>query len=136
MQKQGLLSVTFADDWYLQGAMKEQCNQNVNTTINWLTSSGFTIHTKNSVLEPVQSIEFLGFLIGSTTMWVKINTDKSKIVLIKIETFLTNPQPKTRDLASVIGSLVSLFPTMPFGKLCYRNLEKENILALKTKKRN
>ena len=58
--KQGLLSVTFLGDSYLQGATKSQCNQNVNATINLLTSLRFTIHTKKSVLEPVQSIDFLG----------------------------------------------------------------------------
>ena len=101
-----------------------------------LTSLGFTIRTKKSVLEPVQSIELLGFVVDSTTMSVKINTDKSKIILNEIETFLSNLQPKIRDLASVIGSLVSLLPAMPFGKLYYRNLEKEKILALKAKKGN
>ena len=44
--KQELLPVTLVDNSYLQGATKEQCNQNVNATINLLTSLGFTIHTK------------------------------------------------------------------------------------------
>ena len=37
----------------------------------------------------------------------------------------------TRQLASVIGSCISLFPTLPLGKLHYRNLEKEKTKALK-----
>ena len=48
LRKQGLLPVTFVDDSYLQGAKKEQCNQNINATIirfaNLLTSLGFTTH--------------------------------------------------------------------------------------------
>ena len=74
-QKQGLLSVTYFDDSYLQDTTKEQCNQNVNATINLLISLGFTDYTKKSVLEPAQSIEFLGFVIDSITMSLKINTD-------------------------------------------------------------
>ena len=54
----------------------------------------------------------------------------------KIGTFLSNLQPKIRDLASVIGTLVSLFPAMSFGKLYYRNLEKKKIVAPKPKKGN
>ena len=130
------MSVTFGDDSYLQGATKEQCNQNVNATINLLTSLGFTIHTKKSVLEPVPSIELLGFAIGSTPMPVKIKTGKSKIILNKVETFLSNFPHKIRDLASVFGTLVSLFPAMPFVKLYCRNFEKEKILSLKAKKGN
>ena len=52
-------------------------------------------------------------------MPVKINTDKSKIILNKIETFLRNLQPRIRDLAYVIGTLASLVLAMPFGKLYY-----------------
>ena len=58
LRKQGLLSVTFIDDSYLQGATKEQCNQYVNATINLLTTLGFTINTKKSVLEQVRSLNF------------------------------------------------------------------------------
>ena len=54
---------------------------------NLLAPLWFTIHTKKSVLEPVQFIEFIGFFIGSTAMSVKINRDKSKIILNKIEIF-------------------------------------------------
>ena len=54
----------------------------------------------------------------------------------KVETFLSNLQLKIRDLAFVIDTLVSLFTGMPFGKLYYRNLEKEQILVLKGKKGN
>ena len=58
LRKQGLLSVTFVDGSYMQGATKEQCNQYVNATINLLTTLGFTIYTKKSVLEQVRSLNF------------------------------------------------------------------------------
>ena len=66
--KQGLLSVTFVDDSYLQGATKIQSNQNVNATINLRTSLGLTIHYKQSVSEPAQSTAFLGSIIYSITL--------------------------------------------------------------------
>ena len=94
----------FIDDSYLQGATKEQCNQNVNATINLLISLGFTIHTKKSGVEPAQSIKFLGFVIIFTTMSVKINADKSKNMLNKIETFPSNLPPKITALVSVNGT--------------------------------
>ena len=92
------------------------------------TTFGFTIHSKKLVFQPAQSIEFFVFVIDSTKMTVKINTDKSKTILNilnKTETFLRNFQPKIRDFASVIDTLVPLFPSMSFGKLWYRNLENE-----------
>ena len=108
-----------ADDSYLQGGTKEQCNQSYNAKINLLTLLGFTILIKKSVLESAQSIGFLGFVIGSTA------------VSVKIDTFRSNLQARITDLASAIDTLTSLFRAMPFGKLYCRNLEKEKILALK-----
>ena len=69
-------------------------------------------------------------------MSVKIKADKSKIVLNKTETFLSNLQSKITDLTSVIGTLASLFPAMTSGKLYHRNLEKTKMLAVKDKKGN
>ena len=123
-RKQGLLLIAFADDSYLQGGTKEQCNQSYNAKINLLTLLGFTILIKKSVLESAQSIGFLGFVIGSTA------------VSVKIDTFHSNLQARITDLASAIDTLTSLFRAMPFGKVYCRNLEKEKILALKANKGN
>ena len=56
-------------------------------------------------------------------MTVKINPDKAKVILKKIKDFLDESKPTVRSLASVISTLVSLFPTMAYGKLYYRNLD-------------
>lgn len=69
-------------------------------------------------------------------MSVKINGDKSKNILNKIETFLSNLQPKITGVAPVNGTLAPLFPTMTSGKLYHRNLEKKKILAVKDKIEN
>ena len=53
--------------------------------------------------------------------------------MLKIRTFLQNPSPTIRKLASVVGSVISIFPTIPLGKLHYRALEKEKIPSLKEK---
>ena len=49
--------------------------------------------------------------------------------LVKFQ--LENKSPTIRELDSVIGSVISLFPAIPFGKLNYRALEKDKTNALK-----
>ena len=131
LRKQGFISVIFVDDPYLQGSTRGECLENVHKTVNLLASLGFTIHKEKSVLEPTQCIEFLGFIINSADMTVKINPKKSQIIIEKIKNFLDHKKPTTRQLASVIGSCISLFPALPLGKMHYRNLEKEKTKALK-----
>ena len=62
-------------------------------------------------------------------MSVKLNIYKSKTILNKILTFLTNLKPKIRVLVSLFGSLCILAN-------CPRYLEKEKILPHKAKKGN
>ena len=69
-------------------------------------------------------------------MTVKINPKKSQIIIEKIKNFLDHKKPTTRQLASVIGSCISLFPALPLGKMHYRNLEKEKTKALKLRQGN
>ena len=95
---------------YLQRRTRGECLGNVHKTVSLLASLGFTIHKEKPVLEPTQCIEFLGFLINSAEMAVKINPKKSQIIIEKIKNFLDHKKPKTRQLASVIGSYISLFP--------------------------
>ena len=43
----------------------------------------------------------------------------------------SDPSPSIRELASVIGPIISLLPAIPFLKLHYQNLEKEKTEFLK-----
>ena len=99
LRKQGHLSVVFVDDSYLQADTEQECIKNINAIVNILTMLGFTIHDRKSVLILTQKIEFLGFLIDST--------------------------PTMQQLSSIIGSVISLFPAIPLGRLHYRALERE-----------
>ena len=64
-------------------------------------------------------------------MTLSITKGKTEAIILKIRKFLENKSPTIRELASVIGSVISLFPAIPFGKLHYRALEKDQTNALK-----
>ena len=125
LRQEGHLSVTFVDDFYLQGDTEQECMNNIKATVDLLLKLGFIVHEKKSVLKPTQKIEFLGFIIDSNSMTIEINREKAEHILLKIRKFLQNPSPTIRKLASVVGSVISIFPAIPLGKLHYRALEKE-----------
>ena len=58
-------------------------------------------------------------------MAISKNKDRSMHMILKIKNLLSNPSSSTRKLASVTGSLISIFSAIPFAKLRYRNLENE-----------
>ena len=94
-------------------------------------SLGFAIHEGKSILNPTQEIEFLGFVFNLVTMPISITKGKTEAIIFKMRRFLENKFPTIRELASVIGSVISLFPSIQFGKLHYRALEKDKTNALK-----
>ena len=115
LRQKGHLSVVFVDDSYLKG--ETECLEAVEAAIALLEYLGFTIHEAKSILKPTQRIEFLGFIIDSTKITVTISKEKMIAITNKIKKLMTIKFPKIRQLASVIGSVISLFPAVPSGKI-------------------
>ena len=114
----------------MQGDTETECLRNVEAKTALLEHLGFTIHEAKSILKPSQQIEFLSFIIDSTKMTVTISKDKMIAITNKIKKLMAATFPTVRRLASVIGSVISLFPAVPLGKLHYRALEKTKLLLL------
>ena len=130
-RQQDYMSVITVDDSYLKGDTNQEWLQNIEATVSLLESSGFAIREGRSILNPTQEIEFLGFVFNSVTMTISITKGKTEAIILKIRRFLRHKSPTIRELTSVIGSVISLFPAIPFCKLHYRTLEKDKTNALK-----
>ena len=65
LRSKGHVTVGYIDDSYLQGDTYEECNQNVQDTVNLFGKLGFLPHPEKSVFEPTQKITFLGFVINN-----------------------------------------------------------------------
>ncbi|KAM9974020.1 hypothetical protein ACTFIR_009362 [Dictyostelium discoideum] len=66
------------------------------------------LNLENSVLEPTQSITFLGFQIDSISMKLLVPKEKKKSVIKEIRNFLKLDCCSPRKLAGLKGKLVSL----------------------------
>ena len=64
-------------------------------------------------------------------MTVTINKEKMIAITNKIKKLMAITFSTIRQLASVIGSVISLFPAVPLEKLHYRAFDKEKTVALK-----
>ena len=73
-----------------------------------------------------QCIEFLGFLLDSASMMVRLTSPKRDKLVQMCQKFLQPNKLNTiRQVASLIGSLVSSFPRIEFGPLHYLALEAD-----------
>ena len=131
LRRKGHESVVFVDDTYLQGDNFEDCRQNGISTMNLLRQLGFKIQNEKSVLIPTPSIQFLGFILNSICMRISLSHEKSANIKEYIIHILAQSKITIRELASVIGKIVACFPAFLYGKMHYRNLEKQKLMNLK-----
>ena len=81
LQLKGHVSSAYIDDSCLQGSTYETCLQNIKDTVTLMDSLGLTVHPEKSVLVPTQEIIFLGFLLCSITMTIRLTPDRCQAVI-------------------------------------------------------
>ncbi len=136
LRMQGHTCMGHIDDSLLIAPTYEDCMCNINATVELFTKLGFVVHPDKSVFTPTQVIEFLGFILNSLTMLVTLSPTKAAKVHDACQGLLNSKHVTIRDVAHVIGLLVSSFPAVQYGELYYRRLEINKINALKANQGN
>jgi len=78
----GIRLVIYMDDMLLMASSKQTLTEHVQLSIYLLENLGFIINSRKSILCPSQEIEFLGMLLNSSTMEIKLPGEKIKKPII------------------------------------------------------
>ena len=130
LRKLGHIITGYIDDTLLIGPSLEDTKLAISDTVKLLSQLGFVIHPKKSVFQPTHEITYLGFIINSSSMKIKLTLDKCSEIKSICNILVNKPSPSIQLVASCIGKLVAAFPGVRFGPLHYRELEKNKTLAL------
>lgn len=131
LRSQGFLSAAFVDDCYLQGCSVDDCQNNIDNTVNLFESLGFVVHDVKSVLVPTTKLRYLGFCLNSEEMIVTLPEERALKIKKACVGLRSKKRCTIRELAQVIGQLVAAFPAAQWGPLFYRKLECDKAAALK-----
>ena len=136
LRSEGYLSVIYVDDCYLQGDSFTKCAENVIRTIDILESLGFYIKIEKSEIIPKRQVTFLGVIIDSLHMTITLTNEKKQKHL-KLYTAARLAHTLTiRELTKLIRNLVASMEAVPYGRLFYRQLERDKIKSLQHNKGN
>ena len=127
----GVLIIVYIDDIILLADDPKTLIEHIHQTLTLFTSLGFTINQEKSQLVPSQEVPFLGFILGSLTMTVSMKSDKAEKVKTAICQLLKKEKPLVREVASVVGLMVSCFPGVKYVPLYYCALENDKTDVLK-----
>jgi hypothetical protein len=78
LRKQGIRLIIYLDDILLMASTAETLSHHVALTVALLELLGFVVNYQKSQLNPVQSLEFLGFQINSVTFQISLPKRQSK----------------------------------------------------------
>ena len=133
LRQQGFIVIMYLDDGFTCAPTCEQCKENICYIMHTFSYYGFIIHPKKSAPVPSQRVGSLGFYIDSVAMTVSLPTEKIERAIHLCSSVLFDRQKQftIQYLAQIIGTLISLFPACPLGRLYYRSLERLKITALR-----
>ena len=131
LRKQGHQSIGYIDDSFLQGDTLDDCRSNVLATSKLFSDLGFVIHPEKSVLTPSKTLVFLGFVLDSSNMRVSLTQDKALKLQTACRDIVKRERIVIREVAKLLGLMVSSLPGVQHGQLFYRSIENDKIIALK-----
>ena len=101
-----------------------------------LGNLGFVVHPEKWVFVPSKGIEYLGFMINSVNMAVRLTTKKKRKIFDLCQEVLVKEYVSIRLVSKLLGKFTSSFQAIKYGQLHYRDLERLKTKALKINKGN
>ena len=121
----------YLDDSLLIGTSREECVKNITDTAKIFIDLGFTVHKNKSVLSPTNEIEYLGHVLNSLSMTIRLTENRLSKLRSTCHECLQAECITIRFLAKLIGLMVAAFLAIPYGRLYYRALDNLKTKSLK-----
>jgi len=107
LRKIGVRLIIYLGDILFMAERKQLAIQHAQLVSTTLENLGFVVNYEKSVLIPSPQMEFLGFLVDSTTMTLALPGEKIRKIQREYQKALTVSSLTLRKLASLIGFLNS-----------------------------
>lgn len=115
----GILTTIYIDDCLVMADSREKLMDDVRYVVSTLDQLGFTINMEKSEFRPSHKIEFLGFVLDSSDMTIKLTQGKA----VKIKKLGLQDEMSIRDLAVFIGNVVAAGDSVRWAPLIFKYLE-------------
>ena len=132
----GIKASMYIDDLLLIDKCSGKLTRSLHYTMELLHSLGFTVNKKKSVLTPTKKIRHLGFVINSVDMNLSLPKEKISNLQNFTNEILTEKEITIRKVAQLTGLLVSCCKGAMWGRMFYRDIDRDKALALKTNRGN
>ena len=124
LRTRGISLIIYLDDLFIAAGTYIDCLNHAKQVISLLESLGFRINYEKSIIIPTQKLEFLGFIIDSTSMSLALQVGKIQSIKSSARKLLrTKGTISIRQLSRFIGLCTSAKYAVPQAPLHYRSLQ-------------
>ena len=109
--------LAFLDDWLILASSQSLCRSHTTFMLNLCTDLGFLLNQKKSDLEPKQQFQYLGMYFDTVTWKVSPSPDRISRLQTSLAKLESLDQAPARQIAALLGSMESLAPLLPLGRL-------------------
>jgi len=131
LRRQGIRLVIFLDDMLVLAQSKEDLETQMDQIIQLFSLLGFSINHDKSQLNPTQQIQFLGFIVDSQDLMIRLTQEKTEQLVETCRIVREQATPSVQDLARLIGRMTATIPAIFQAPLRYRNLQRLKICTLR-----
>ena len=129
-EKHGLVLTAYLDDLLLVASTPQKLLSAIDLTQNMLRSLGYHISLQKSAIVPSHTVQFLGVIIDSRTMSVRLPQQKIETIKDTILENLQQPVTSIRKFATLVGKLTATLPANRYGQVFLKHLEMAKTKAL------
>ena len=122
-QSRGIRIHQYLDDWLIRAPTKESCHQGTRSLLALCQELGWIINLQKSELEPKQTFEFVGYKYDLSQGLVLPTQNRWESILQKLESILSKPSCRVRELMSLIGLLTATEKQVSLGRLHMRPIQ-------------
>ena len=130
LRELGVRCVIYIDDMLNHGGIARYTTERHNRS-KLLEALGFTVNYNKSITEPTQEIEYLGVILDTTSMELKLPGEKLKKIRLEAGKIARGAEPLTaRILSRLIGKMNAASQVVPPAPLFYHHLQRALSQAL------
>ena len=124
LRRRGLRVASYIDDWLLSADSAQEAVRHTNQVVLHMTSLGFTINHKKSVMVPTRSIDFIGIALDSVSYTARLSQERIDAFLRCVALFRTGLRVPFRTCLRMAGLMASAISLVRLGRLHMRPFQR------------
>ncbi|XP_049322641.1 uncharacterized protein LOC125782478 [Astyanax mexicanus] len=124
LRANGIRLATYLDDWLLAAKSKEEAVTHTEYLMRHLSWLGFQINLAKSVLNPSQSVTFIGLSLDSVAMRARLSPDRVEAFQACLAQFRRGNYVELRMCYRLLGLMASALAAIPLGRLHMRGFQR------------